>query len=1020
MTSATDPERDPTTQNRDIMMPAQTPQQQPAADELSHLRQALDESERRYAALFQSAFDAILIEDSQERILDANPAACRMLGYTREELCTMTTFQLQAPHELTGAPNPVYRQASEGQREGTRLSTEMVRRDGTVFPVDVTITPLRLRQGLIFVDVLRDMSERQRAERELAEERNLLRTLIDLLPDYVYFKDRQGRYRLLNKAAQALLGISSESEALGKLPDEFFSPELAEAYRQMDCQVIESGRSFFNVEQIVTDHTGAPHTVLMTKIPLRDSAAEVIGLVAIARDITERKQFEDTLAHYATRLNVLHTLQQGVLAGQPAHEIALMALQGFCHLVPCWSASLALFDPERDDVLMMIVGGQGNAVLNAGEHVRLSEFNVSQNVWRQRQMIVDDVTALSAPSVLQRRMAAYGVRAYLSAPLVVGEQVLGELALGEQGASAFGAAHRVIATQLADQLAIALSHVRLSEQVRRSNEELQRRVAERTQELERTRSRVEAILNNSSDAILLVRPTGTISQTNLTFDQLFGYQPDELFDQPLTRVAHPDSVTRFAQAIERVAHEGGVEQLEIVARRKDGSTFDAEVGLSRIPAIGGRRGGLVCHLRDITERKRAESALLESEIRYRGLFEHAPVSLWEEDFSGVRARIEALRAQGVTDFRRYFAEHPEAMQACAAEVRILQVNQATLDLFDLPCCEDLRAALAEMAFDPGQDLLREQVIVLAEGRTRHESEQTFVTRTGRTVHTVVGLSLPPGSEETWARILVYVIDITARKRAEEELRKALEKERELSELKMRFVSMASHEFRTPLTTIVSSAEILERYFDRLQPDQKAKHFQRVRAASQHMTQLLDEVLLLGRAEADQLQFSPTQLDIVALAQEVLEQVQIGASAELRFETTLESSQPLVWLDEKLIRHILTNLLSNAVKYSPHGGTVRFALVCTQQEVLIRVQDEGIGIPPKDLEHLFEPFHRGENVGTIQGTGLGLAITKRAVDVHGGTIACESAVGAGTTFTVRIPVQRQAPSGGQDHDQDTGN
>ncbi|MGQ9850747.1 MAG: PAS domain S-box protein [Aggregatilineaceae bacterium] len=990
-----------------------------SSDEMRQLRQALLEAEQHYEALFHGAFDAILIEDSEERILDANPAACRMLGYTRDELCTMSTAQLQAPQHRTRVPNPIYQQALAGQREGTRLSTELVRRDGSVFPVDVTITPLYLQRGLVFVDILRDMSERQQAEQALAEERNLLRTLIDLLPDYVYFKDRDGRYRLLNKASQALLGVASEAEVVGKVPEDFFAAELASEYRTMDQQVLEEAQSFFNVEQAVTDHTGATHTVLMTKIPLLDSAGEVQGLVAIARDITERKQFETTLSHYAARLNVLHTLQQGVLAGQPAHEVAMVALQGFCHLVPCWSASLALFDPERDEVLMVMVGEHGETVFNAGERVPLSQFNIPDNVRRRRHAIVDDVTTLPAPSVLQRRMAAYGARAYLSTPLVVGDQVLGELALGERQAGAFGAAHRVIATQLADQLAIALSHIRLSHQVRRHTEELQRRVAERTQELERTRSRVEAILNNSSDAILLVRSTGTISQTNLTFDRLFGYQPDELFDQPLTRVAHPESVAHFAQAIEQVARQGVVEQLEIVAQRKDGSTFDAEVGLSRIPAVVGQRGGLVCHLRDITERKRAESALLESEIRYRGLFEHAPVSLWEEDFSRVRARIDALRAQGVTDFRRYFAEHPEAIQTCAAEARILQVNQATLDLFELDSYDDLRATLADLAYDPQQHLLHEQVIALAEGQTRHESEQTFVTRTGRTVHTVVGLSIPPGSEETWARILVYVIDITERKRAEEELRKALEKERELSDLKTRFVSMASHEFRTPLTTIVSSTEILERYFDRLEPDQKAKHFQRVRAASHHMTQLLDEVLLLGRAEADQLQFRPQQIDIVALAQEVLEQVQPGAAPGVRFEESFQCPQPVLWLDEKLMRHILTNLLSNAVKYSPQGGTVRFMLACTGQELLIRVQDEGIGIPPKDLEHLFEPFHRGENVGTIQGTGLGLAITKRAVDLHGGTIVCESVVGAGTTFTVRIPWQGRMSPGEQDRDQDIG-
>lgn len=808
----------------------------------SWLQQALEESEQRYAVLFNQAFDAIILEDEHERILDANPAACRMLGYTRDELCTMSTAQLAAEQSSPHLPDPVYRRALEGTREGARLSLTLARRDGTAFPADVTITPLGLQRGLVFLAILRDMSERQQAARALADERNLLRTLIDLLPDYIYLKDHDGRYLLANSAVTKFLGVSSDADILGKMPADLFAPDQAAALGAADRAALESGQPVLQAEQKVRDAQGDAYTLLINKVPLRDSQGAIAGLVGIAHDITEHKRVEEALKHYAARLNVLHLLDQGVLSGQPAEEIAAGALAGFCELVPCHSAGLALFDAEKDGALIVIASDYGETITNTGEHIALGQFGVPENVHALRRAIIPDLAEVSAPSALQMRLAQQGVRAYLSAPLVVEGHLLGELALGALEPGAFGAVHRVIATQLADQIAIAMSHVRLSAQAQRHNEELQQRVAERTQELDRTRSRVEAILNNSSDAIILSRADGSISQTNLTFDQLFGYLPDELFHHSLTAAAHPDSAVRFAEAIEQVAHQGTVQRLEIVAQRKDGSTFDAEVALSLIPAGTGRRSGIVCHLRDITERKRAE----------------------------------------------------------------------------------------------------------------------------------------------------------------EELRRALEKERELSELKTRFVSMASHEFRTPLTTIVSSTEILERYLDRLQPAQREKHFRHIQIASRHMAQLLDDVLLLGRAEAEQLPFKPALLNLPALAAEVLEQVQVSAPPGIVFDVALEGACEYRLLDEQLMRHILTNLLSNAVKYSLKGGTVRYSVICAAEEITIRVQDEGIGIPEKDQERLYEPFHRASNVDTVQGTGLGLAITKHAVDLHGGTIVCDSAVGAGTTFTVRIP------------------
>jgi signal transduction histidine kinase len=256
-----------------------------------------------------------------------------------------------------------------------------------------------------------------------------------------------------------------------------------------------------------------------------------------------------------------------------------------------------------------------------------------------------------------------------------------------------------------------------------------------------------------------------------------------------------------------------------------------------------------------------------------------------------------------------------------------------------------------------------------------------------------------------------VEDITSRRQAEANILAALHQEQELSELRNSFLSLVSHEFRTPLTTIRSSAELLDRYKNRLSDEKKQTHHQRIQSAVDRMTQLLDEVLLIGQAEAGKLKFEPQPIDLVPWCRDLVEGMQIVVeNAHLKkihqhaiaFTSSGDCTDALI--DEKLLGHILTNLLSNAIKYSPEGGTAQFDLVCTAREAIFRITDNGIGIPAEYLPQLFESFQRASNVGTIQGTGLGLAIVKKAVDLHGGTIAVESQVGVGTTFTVRLPLQ----------------
>ncbi|MBV8351444.1 MAG: GAF domain-containing protein [Verrucomicrobia bacterium] len=252
-------------------------------------------------------------------------------------------------------------------------------------------------------------------------------------------------------------------------------------------------------------------------------------------------------------------------------------------------------------------------------------------------------------------------------------------------------------------------------------------------------------------------------------------------------------------------------------------------------------------------------------------------------------------------------------------------------------------------------------------------------------------------------MLVVGLDITERKQAEEELLRTLAKEKELGQLRSEFISIVSHEFRTPLGIIHSSAEILEDYLDRLAPTERKEQLQSIRKNTRRMAGLMEEVLLLGSLDGGKMRFKPALMELRTFVERLLDEVSSATQQRCPIKLALSETPSEVHADERLLRHIFTNLLTNAIKYSDVGQIVRFEIGCAGAELVCAICDQGIGIPEADQEWLFNAFHRGHNVGDRPGTGLGLVIVKRCVDLHGGKIKVESQFGEGTTVTVRLPV-----------------
>jgi PAS domain S-box-containing protein len=486
---------------------------------------------------------------------------------------------------------------------------------------------------------------------------------------------------------------------------------------------------------------------------------------------------------------------------------------------------------------------------------------------------------------------------------------------------------------------------------------------------------LQSVVVNTNDAILITEaepidePGPRIIYVNEAFTRITGYTLEEVLGKTPRLLQGTKTSRSELDKLRAAMSRWETITVEVINYRKDGSEFWSEFSVIPVADKNDRYTHRISVQRDITERKHTEEALRRSEERFRSLIENALDIITILDADG-NIYYESPSVEKVLGFsptkligQNFFAYiHPD----------------------DLTNTRDGIAKGIETSEVPRP----------IEFRCRHQDGSW------RTLEAIAQKFVDDDPEP---RIVINSRDITERKRLDE-VRLALEREKELSVLKTRFFSMASHEFRTPLSTVLAAAQLLENSANiSNNPEKWSRNLRRIEDSVKNMVQLLDDILTINRAETGKLEFKPEFLDLKEFCRQFVEEMQLSAGKQHTLIFSCEGKNTNACLDEKLLRSILANLLSNAIKYSPRGGRVCLSLSFDAESYELQISDRGLGISSDDRKQLFEPFFRGKNVRQIPGTGLGLVVVKKCVDLHGGQISIDSEVGKGTTVTIVLPL-----------------
>lgn len=530
----------------------------------------------------------------------------------------------------------------------------------------------------------------------------------------------------------------------------------------------------------------------------------------------------------------------------------------------------------------------------------------------------------------------------------------------------------------------------------------------------------EAFFEYATMGILVSDSSGKITAINPFALKEFGYTKKELIGKKIETLIPSRFYNKHIHHREKYSEKPqnrpmGV-GMGLFALKKDGTEFPVEVSLGNYHNNGNKY--IIAFISNMSLRKNAEAEILKLNNELEATVEQRTMDLKD---TMQQLEISRDKLEDVQSFQKALLDNAGAMIIATDEEGVIKLfnPEASLNIgyhesevinIYRPTLFHDKIEIARKRKDLWTEFgirIKDDFAVLVEKsrRNTHEEVQyTYIRKNGTFFPVSLTITSIRNNEGEITGFMGVAIDISEREKAEEDLREALDKEKELSELKSRFLSMASHEFRTPLSTVLSSTYLIEKYTTTDDQAKREKHVQYIVSSVNMLTDILNDFLSVGKIEEGKIQVRLTEFNIQELIISIAGEIKNNLKKQQKIRYHHKGNRDVL-LDASLLKHIIMNLVSNASKFSPEASPIEIKTICCNHNIILSVKDHGIGISKEDQKHLMERFFRGANAGNIQGTGLGLHIVSKYAELMNGTVECKSELEKGTEFLITFNIKK---------------
>jgi PAS domain S-box-containing protein len=522
--------------------------------------------------------------------------------------------------------------------------------------------------------------------------------------------------------------------------------------------------------------------------------------------------------------------------------------------------------------------------------------------------------------------------------------------------------------------------------------------------LQKSEERFSKAFLAGPDGIAITRLTdGKIIEMNDVALKTLNYTKEDVINKTTEEIclwANPDDREIFT---DKLIKYGEYKDFETIWLTKDKRFVPSRVSTKKIDIDGEPHAITIAQ--DLTLIKENEKKLIESENRFKDIFNNAPVSIWEADFTKLKNAITDLKKSGINNLREYILQNPSFISKAASLIKIVNINKQTLQIYKTKNKEDILGSVEKIFVPESYETFKELIIAFSEGKETFEIEWLNKSFTGDKIQILLK-AIFPKFDSDFNNVILTIIDITVLKKAEREIIIAKEKAEEMYRAKSNFFANMSHELRTPLIGILGYSDFLK---EELANTQLLEMVETINTSGNRLLNTLNLILQISKIDSEKLDVYFEIFDAIGIVKEVINLWKVKAEGNGIYLNLDASSEKLeINLDKQFLYEIVNNLVSNSIKYTKHGGIIVKLFQVEEEQKLwlkILVIDSGIGISKENQKIIFQEFRQASEglSRSFEGTGLGLTISKKLTEKLGGSISVESEVGSGSIFIVKLPV-----------------